>query len=159
MENILFHIDVPLQHALIVFKMFSGMNLVGPSVMLRRGFLTCVGGYEQGRRVADDLELHLRLLWEANIRFANLPDSLFLYRRHEHSKSLIEAAKGGVVPLEVRRRALERLWPEAPYESGVRLYRLSKLIKLNWMERNATKPGLETSDQRYDCAQLGRAGR
>ena len=58
------------------------------TIMLRREFLNAVGGYELGRRMADDLELFLRLLADTPVRFANLPEVLMLYRRHELSKSV-----------------------------------------------------------------------
>ena len=64
--------DVPTRHGHIVLNMFIGASLIAPTVMIRRKHLTAAGGYEAGRRAADDLELYSRLLWTTDVQFANV---------------------------------------------------------------------------------------
>ena len=81
----------PLQHCLIVLNMFIGGGFILHSTLIvRREFLSSVAGYEPGRRSVDDLELHSRLLSQTQIRYANLPDVLMLYRRHESAQGFGE---------------------------------------------------------------------
>ena len=106
----LFEYDVPERHALIVWNLFLGWNLAGPTVMMRRELLVSLGGYDTSYRTAGDLDLWTRMAEKT--RFANLPDKLYLYRRH--------AAAMGVDQLEIQRanlykvvnRMLEELWGE-----------------------------------------------
>ena len=107
--------------------------------MIRREFLTAVGGYEPGRRICDDLELWPRLLNETQIRFANLSDWLLLYRRHEQRNSANRARGSTREKRKIKRRQLERLWGEAPEATLDRFYQLRLRKKLSWAQRRAAK--------------------
>ena len=72
---------MPEHHALIAFNVFVGSFFVHSTVMMRRQLLDAVGGYKPSQWTADDTELWSRLMWRT--RFANLPEPLVLYRRHE----------------------------------------------------------------------------
>ena len=68
MSEPLHDFEVPAQHALIALYTFLRYGILGASLMFRRECLTQVGGYENGRRFCDDLELHWRMLRDTSIR-------------------------------------------------------------------------------------------
>ena len=139
----LFDYEVPQQHALIALNLFFGASFVGATVMLRREMLASAGGFETGRRRSVDLELWLRLLSETRIKFANLPENLYIYRRHEQAMTFNLDAKGHAPEREVRGRMLRRLWNEAPERTIDRFYRLRTQQKLSWAERRAVKQDIK----------------
>lgn len=142
LQTTLFDIDVPLQHALIAMRFFFGMSLISASVMLRREFPTAVGGFEPGLRRAQDSELRMRLLLETPIRYANLPDRLYLYRRHEQSVYSQIRATGDTIGFDIRWRMFERLSGQASEDAAKRIHNLSWPLKLSFQERRATKRDL-----------------
>ena len=83
----LWDFDLPEQHSLIILDMFIGVGLIYSTVMLRRETLNAVGGYDAARRAGEERDLAWRLLVDADLKFANLPDHLLLYRRHDSSLS------------------------------------------------------------------------
>ena len=127
--------DLPQAHALIVINLFVASFLIHPTVMMRRELLEAVGGYERGRRTAVDVELWSRLMWRT--RFANLPETLLLYRRHAAQNHRTRDAASQAQAWEVRVRLLERLWGEAPHETLVRFEGMRMNAKLSWRERRA----------------------
>ena len=131
----LYPFELPEHHALIVFNLFVGSFFVHPTVMMRRGLLASVGGYEPSRRTAIDVELWSRLLWKT--RFANLPETLLLYRRHEAQHHTSRDARLRAEAWEVRVRLLERLWGAAPPTTLVRFEQMRKNEKLGFRERRA----------------------
>ena len=135
----LFDFDVPQAHALIAFSLFHGASFVGATVITRSEFIRAVGGYSNERRTSPDLDLSCRLLWRTSIRFANLPDSLYLYRRHEDAVGV--ARKSDQTADSRARRAwlLGHLWGEAPPGALDRFERLHSQQKLNWLDRRAAK--------------------
>ena len=133
----LYAFDLPQQHALIAFNLFVGSFFVHPSTMIRRELLETVGGYEPNRRTAIDTELWSRLMWRT--RFANLPETLLLYRRHAAQNHTTRDAVLKAQAWEVRARLLERLWGEAPHETLDRFERMRLDKKLNWRGRKAAR--------------------
>ena len=112
----------PQEHALIAWNLFFGWSIAGPAIMVRRGLLVAVEGYEEGREICDDMELLSRLI--VCTRFANLPDILMLYRRHSQAdsikkQSLQQAAVGDIIE-----RMLHALWGEAPEATVERFMRV-----------------------------------
>jgi GT2 family glycosyltransferase len=75
-----------------------------PCVMARRQSLASIGGYDESFRVAQDLDLYLRL-GEIG-RLANLPAVLMKYRYHSHSTSDTRRE----LQLDCMRTATERAW-------------------------------------------------
>lgn len=131
----LYPFDLPERHALIAFNVFVGSFFVHPTVMLRRHLLKSVGGYEPSRRTAIDTELWTRLMWRA--RFANLPEQLLLYRRHEAQHHTSRDATLQAQAWEVRARLLKRLWGVAPVSTLRRFEQMRMNAKLGWRERRA----------------------
>ena len=136
----LFDFALPQTHALIVFNLFVGSFLIHPTVMIRRELLEAVGGYERGRRTAIDTELWTRLMWRT--RFANLPETFLLYRRHDRQNSTTRDASMKAQAWEVRERLLKRLWGEAPRESLWRFERMREDAKLDWRQRRKARKDL-----------------
>ena len=130
---------VPPQHALIAFNLFFGASFVGATVMTRSEFISEVGGYTPKRDVSPDLDLSLRLLWHTPIRFANLPDILFLYRRHDGAKTIARAEESDAPERELRERMLQRLWADVPPRTVDRFQLLRFQHNLGWAERRAAK--------------------
>ena len=131
--------NVPQQHAHIALNMFVGASFVGATVMLRQQFLTTGDGFEPGRRSGVDTELFCRLLCETQIKFANLPENLLLYRRHEQAISFDQNKRREA---DCRVQMFERLWDEAPERTIDRFYRLRIGQKLSWADRRAAKRDL-----------------
>ncbi len=138
----LFDFIVPPQHALIAFNLFFGASFVGATVMTRSEFISEVGGYTLRRDLSPDLDLSLRLLWHTPIRFANLPDVLFFYRRHEKAKTVADAEVFHVTEREQRARMLQHIWGEAPPSTLDRFQKLRFQHNLSWAERRAAKQDL-----------------
>lgn len=104
---------------------FRVRDCIGGSVALcRREKLVAVGGYDPLFWVSEDLELWLRSL-AAGLRFANLPEVLFHYRRHGAQ----ETARQKTAMFELTNVAYRRHGPliwgdDAPdVEYGAPLYR------------------------------------
>ena len=129
----LFEFNLPEQHALIVLNLFVGSFMIHPTAMIRRALLTSVGGYEPSRGTADDTVLWSRLMWRT--RFANLPERLLMYRRHEAQIHRSPDAALAAQAWDVRERLLKRLWGEAPRDSLVRFERMRMDEKLGPLER------------------------
>ena len=102
--------NVPNAHCQIAWGTIMGGGMVGPLAMMRRAPLSAVGGYEEGRRMDDDLELWSRLIEKT--RFANLPDILLLYRRHAKAIGIVNKDARLTNSGLIRRRLLESVWPD-----------------------------------------------
>ena len=133
----LYRFNLPERHALIAFNLFVGSFLIHPTVMIRRELLETVGGYETGRRTAIDTELWSRLMWRT--RFANLPDTLLLYRRHDAQHHTTRDAPLKAQAWEVRARLLERLWGTAPPATLERFERMRLDESLSRQERRRAR--------------------
>lgn len=133
----LYRFNLPERHALIVYNIFVASFLIHPTVMARRDLLVSAGGYERGRRTAYDTELWARLLWRT--RFANLPDTLLLYRRHEAQTHTTRDAALKEQAWEARARLLKRLWGEAPRATLMRFERMRRDESLPWLERRKAR--------------------
>lgn len=137
----LYPFKLPERHALIAFNLFVGSFLIHPSIMIRRELLESVGGYEPSRRTAVDTELWSRLMWRT--RFANLPETLLLYRRHPAQHHTTRDAELKERAWEVRARLLGRLWGEAPTQTLLRFERMRRDEKLGWLERRSALKDLK----------------
>lgn len=74
--------DIPLTHEEIDYRLLQGDGgaLVHATAMYRCNAIRSIGGYQTGLDGGEDMDLHLRLSELG--RLANLPDRLFLYRKH-----------------------------------------------------------------------------
>ncbi len=131
----LYHFDLPEHHSLIAFNVFVGSFLIHPTVMMRRQVFDSGNEYQPSKWSADDTELWSRLMWRT--RFANLPEPLLLYRRHEAQHHTSRNATLKAHTRDVRARLLQRLWGEAPQATLVRFERMRMDAKLGWRERRA----------------------
>ncbi len=141
LSETLFEFHVPRVHALIAFNLFFGASIVGATLMTRAEHLKAAG-YAEERRHSPDLDLSMRLLWHERIRFANLPKSLLLYRRHAGAKQNAESQGIAEASRQIRGAMLERLWGGAPSGTLDRFERLRRQEKLTWAERRQSKRDL-----------------
>jgi|GEM_PF-2242227 len=84
-------ITLPINHSMIVWRLFTGFALLHPSVMMRTTLLKEVGGYDEAFTVSQDRDLWIRCL--PHTTFANLSDKLMLYRVHEQSATQRKSGK------------------------------------------------------------------
>ncbi len=134
-----FDFIVPRQHALIAFNLFFGASFVGATLLTRSEFMQEVGGYTPYRARCPDLDLSCRLLWHTSIRFANLPDCLYLYRRHSSAIGVARKDAQDFAERRFRQRLLSRLWGEGAPDTVDRFQRLRNQDKLHWRARRAAK--------------------
>ena len=97
-QQLLIHGHCPLSH---------------PTVMMRRGVVLSVGGYDPHHATAEDLDLWLRLAEVGEL--GNVPEVVLEYRLHAASQS--EAA--GESQRAAARRACEAAWKRRGIEDGV----------------------------------------
>jgi glycosyltransferase involved in cell wall biosynthesis len=71
-------------HTMIEWGSLFGCQMIHPSIAMRKGMVLEVGGYRAYE--TEDYDLWARLFEKT--RFANLPESLLLYRRHLLSKTI-----------------------------------------------------------------------
>lgn len=135
----LYDFDLPLRHCLIVFDMFVRVGLIFSAHMMRRKSLIAAGSYEAGRRTSEERELAWRLLRDRQMKFANLPDHLLLYRQHDRSMNSNRSVALQAERDEIRERMLRQLWGEAPAASVKRFKHLRMHKNLGWSERRAAK--------------------
>lgn len=132
---------MPLEHALIVLRLFFRRNsLAGPTILMRRETLDSVDGYD-ARSSTGDTDLFARLVGKT--RFANLPLTLYLRRNHGRNHSTIHSQQNFSEGYAIRDRWLQRLWGEAPGAAGERIERLRKREKFGWRERRLLRRDLD----------------
>ena len=128
---------VPTRHALIALQHLLGYGVLGATVMFRRECLTAVKGFEAGRRYVDDLELMSRLFDQTRIRLANLPEFLYLYRRHDQLKHRVRNSGPYIAGEKLKLRDLQRLG--VPATAINRVKQLRPFHRLSWADRRRTK--------------------
>ena len=129
---------VATHHALIALNYFLRYGVLGATLMLRRELLVAVGGYESGQSRVDDPELLARMLNDTSIRFANLPDFLYLYRKYDR-----DPFPGAVAEEErLKRLNLKRLGIPEHEVTIDRLTKLRPFHRLSWADRRLTKRDL-----------------
>ena len=138
----------PVPHSMIVYRMLTNSSGFGhPSTMTRRSLLSDVGGYKAAPGGAEDLDLWMRLA--SRTRFANLPDTLLLYRRHAGALTTTRDAALRADAQRLRSAALQRLLPEASDKALDRLRivnsakPLGKHIDLTWRQRRLARRDLQ----------------
>ena len=126
-------------HASIALEMIAGgIAIARGTMMVRRRLFLSSGGYNTHPdfRFSYDSELTLRLLGDMRVRFSNVIENLYLYRIHEsnfsHGQDRSEIWR-------MRRRALERLWGQAPNETLERFRKSNLGIKLSWRDRRLAR--------------------
>ena len=126
--------EYPQQHADIVLQwILGGRTTFADAIsMVRRDILMSVGGYEESRRVAGDMELFSRLYFET--RFANLPEALHVYRQHEEQMSATLHREQQIEKNAIRLRWLKRIGVDASAATLGRFDRFHWSKKFGWRE-------------------------
>ncbi len=140
--QLLFHRKPPRRHAhLMLYQFIEGYPFICSSLMYRRPLLLAIGGYDEsmGYHTGEDMDMILRLM--GRTRFANIAESLYLYRMHRQLTAREQSRRKRHSQI-IRQRRLERLWGEAPDASLVRFNCLYRRHKLSWKERRAAKRDL-----------------
>ena len=145
--------NVPTNSSFIAFNLVNrGANMIFAAMLTRREYLEASGGYRSDFKILEDNELFTRMIWKTGIRYANIPEILYLYRQHGASLSHVvkdstpggdERAKREAVE-KAKREALEVLWGEVSdqtFESLDCLHPSSypTWVKLNWRERRRSR--------------------
>ena len=126
--------EYPQQHADIVLQWILGgrTTFAGALSMTRRDIMKSVGGYEKSRKVSDDMELFSRLYFKT--RFANLPETLHVYRQHEEQMSATRHREQQIEKNAIRLRLLKRIGVDASAATLDRFERLHWSKKFGWLE-------------------------
>ena len=95
---------------------------VAGRVMLRKDGVSAVGGWDESRNFAEDLELWLRL--SADEEFVLVPETTLWYRIHDGQQ---RPAGAGIELRDIRKQALARLAGNER-KTAERLYRAGRLI-------------------------------
>ncbi len=101
------YLYLPLQHSLIAWRLFMDISILHATTITRREILERVGPYNPAYPVTEDTDLWLRQLFVT--RFANLPDCLYHYRRHQHSVTRRHAQKLQQAQYQIRSAAASQL--------------------------------------------------
>ena len=139
MTKVLFDLKVPEEHCRIILAKFVGVSFIYTTIMVRGAVMKAVGGYLPGRRTGEERELYWRILWETRTRFANLPDNLYLYRRHSQSIGHDRNAMLEAEVTETRTLMLRQLLSDAAHATMNRFSRMASGEKLGWLERRSAK--------------------
>ena len=135
------------QHALIAFNILTDLKtFCHPTVMLRRELLVTAGAYDDDYHYSQDLKLWTRLA--SRTRFANLPEPLLLYRRHEGASGVKRFSQQSSRGLDARLAALRQLWRDAPEAKLQLLLALQGGAYLTWREGISYKRALRTLTQK-----------
>jgi len=131
--------QLPARHHSIILHLllYTRSTLKTANVMLRREYLDIEPLYDPGYVYCIDLELFLRLVWAKCIRFANLTEQLYLYRRHENTTASRHRAIYRESIIQARRPALRQLG-----ERGMEVEWIvneSPPIELSWSERRRAR--------------------
>ena len=128
-------LGMPRTHPHIAFNIPLGWSIIGASVMMRRDLVTAVGGYDPRYRVGDDMDLAARLI--CRTRYANLPDYLYLWRRHDRQIHGTDSAKKAWNDL--LHDLYSNLWGEVPAGTLDRVADVRSRERLGWAKRRAIK--------------------
>ena len=135
------------QHALIAFNILTDLKtFCHPTVMLRRELLVTAGAYDDDYHYSQDIQLWSRLA--SRTRFANLSESLLLYRRHEQASSVKQDSQQRDRGLDARLAALQQLWTDAPEAKLRLLLSLQGGAFLRWREGLGFKRALRRLAQK-----------
>ncbi|MCY4062097.1 MAG: glycosyltransferase family 2 protein [Chloroflexi bacterium] len=130
-------------HAPIVLSLLTGVvALVTGGLMIRSQPLRTVGGFTDGLRDGEEADLYIRLLVQTRIRFANLPEILYVQRLHDSNLSSSNLSRGARHDFTYERWKLNALWDEVTDDTLMRFRRLRLQDQLNWSERRAAKADL-----------------
>ena len=142
MSKTILEVQTPQEHAIIALNVFFAPSIFDPTIMYRRERVLAARSCLTAPKYIYDGELQIRLISDSGIIFANVPEILYIYRKHGNSKTSASAASDYEPERNFKRRALEHIWGEAPPATLDRLHQLRFGGKLSWAQRRATKRDL-----------------
>ena len=131
----------PPEHAMIVYNIFNGrrLQILSGTMMIRRKFIEAVGGWNEVVRYNHQKGFFASLLLHTSIRFANLPEILYIQREHYNNTSNLAISEENRTSMEDVRRQLRRLWGGVNDEA-LRCFRLLYFNeKLSWSDLRIAK--------------------
>ncbi len=133
---------LPTDHSIMAlhFILFTKTVMKSPAMMVRREHLDRQPLFDSSIVAGSDVKHYLRLLCENGIRFANVPQELYLYRRHANTMNMRHRALQRPVPIELRCQALRRLG--AAGKDVEWIVHKHPLRKLSWRERKRARRDL-----------------
>ncbi len=131
--------QLPARHLSIILHLllYTRSTIKCANVMLRREYLDIEPLYDPSYVYCIDIELFLRLVWAKRIRFANLQEQLYLYRRHENTTARRHHSDLRKFIMNARRPALRQLGEAG---RGVEwIVRLPPGHQFSWKERRRAR--------------------
>ena len=131
--------QLPTRHPIMALHLilFTRTVMRSSPMMMRREYLDRQPVFDPSIVVGSDLNHFLRLLWDKKIRYANVPEELYLYRRHANTMNsrLREFQRTG--PIEIRCQTLRRLGEAGRNVEWI--VHKHPLNKLSWSERQRAR--------------------
>ena len=130
---------LPTSHPIMVFHLtlFTRTVMKSSPMMLRREYLDRQPPYDPTIIQGSDVDLYLHLLSDKRTRYANIPDELYLYRRHGNTMNKRNEAIVRKIVIDVRCQALRRLGE--PGRAVEWILHKHPINKLNWSERRGAR--------------------
>ena len=130
---------LPTSHHIITFHfiLFTRTVMKSATMMVRRSFLDFSPAFDPDIVFGRDVDHFLRLIWDKGIRYENLPERLYLYRRHDGSQGRQLTKIMPESPKHVRCRALRRLGERG--RGAEWIVHKHPLNKLSWRERRRAR--------------------
>ena len=73
-------VTLPRDHKTLARRRWAASPFIHPTVMMRRGFLDGIGGYQDGLRLGEDYDLWMRGFLHGGFVYENLAEPLVIYR-------------------------------------------------------------------------------
>jgi len=126
---------LPTSHHIMALHLilFTRTVMKSATMMVRRAFLDFSPAFDPNIPFGRDVDHFLRLIWDKGIRYENLPEPLYLYRRHDGSQGRQLTKIMPEEPIHVRCRALQRLGERG--RGAEWIVHKHPLNKLSWRER------------------------
>ena len=131
--------QLPARHPVITLHLllFTRTVMRSSPMMVRRVFLDFSPAFDPNIPFGKDVDHFLRLIWDKGIRYENLPEPLYLYRRHDGSQGRRLTKIMPESPIHVRCRALQRLGERG--RGAEWIVHKHPLNKLRWRERRRAR--------------------
>ena len=143
--------QLPTQHAMIMLEFMLGDAFVHVAIMTQRRLIVAAGGYDERLRDCSDTELMVRIM--GGLRFANIAETLYLYRRWPGQLSFCLTAQRAEASRIVNLRPYELLFGEEAPKIYARMMRLNAALTRRERRPGATRSqsvGLGSADSRLD---------
>ncbi len=131
--------QLPARHSVIALHLllFTRTVMRSSPMMLRREYLDRQPLFDPTIVAGSDVDLYLHLLSEKGVRYANIPDEMYLYRRHGDTMNRRNEVIQRKIVIDLRCQALRRLGAAG---RGVEwIVNKHPLTKLSWRERRRAR--------------------